>query len=252
LHINLTGKVALVTGGGRGIGRVIAATMARAGAVVILNDINIQSATDASQEIAKLGRRSAPFEADVSRKADVDRVVREAADSFGRIDILVNNAGVVVRKPAEDYTEEDWDRVIDTNLKGTFNFSQAVGRLMIQKGEGGRIISISSVMGLVALAPRASYVSSKGGIVALTRDLAAEWARHRITVNAICPGWVTTEMTEKYFSQPDVNKFLLDRIPLGRFAEPSDVANMALFLASDLAGYVTGQSIPVDGGWTIQ
>lgn len=226
--------------------------MARAGADIVLNDINLQSITEASREISGLGRKAVPYRGDVSLKAEVDKVVEEAAESFGRIDILVNNAGVVVRKPMEEYTEDDWDRVIDVNLKGVFNFSQAVGRKMIARGTGGRIINIASVMGLVALAPRASYVSSKGGIIALTRDLAAEWAKHNITVNSICPGWVKTEMTEKYFSQEDVRKYLLDRIPLGRFAEPTDIANMAVFLSSELAGYVTGQSIPVDGGWTIQ
>lgn len=252
LHVDLTGKVALVTGSARGIGKSIALAMASAGADIILNDINQEGITETAREVTKLGRKATPYPGDVSKKAEVDRLVAEAIESFGRMDILVNNAGVVVRKPAEEYTEEDWDRVIDTNLKGVFNFSQAVGRQMIAKGKGGRIVNISSIMGLVALAPRASYVSSKGGIVALTRDLAVEWAKYGITVNSVCPGWVMTEMTEKYFAQEEVHKYLIDRIPLGRFATQADVTNLVLFLSSEQAGYITGASIPVDGGWTAQ
>ena len=252
MQIDLSGKAALVTGAGRGIGKTIALAFAQAGADIVLCDIDLQSLRNATVEVSHLGRKGFGFQVDVVRKAEVEAIATKALDFVGKIDILVNNAGIVVRKPMEEYTEDDWDRVMDVNLKGVFNFSQAVGRQMIKQGAGGRIINIASVMGLVALPPRASYVASKGGIIALTRDLAAEWAKHNITVNSICPGWVKTEMTEKYFAQEDVRKFLLDRIPLGRFAEPDDIANMATFLASDLSGYVTGQSIPVDGGWTIQ
>jgi len=252
MQIDLSGKAALVTGAGRGIGKTIALAFAQAGADIVLCDIDLQSLRNATVEVSHLGRKGFGFQVDVVRKAEVEAIATKALDFVGKIDILVNNAGIVVRKPMEEYTEDDWDRVMDVNLKGVFNFSQAVGRQMIKQGAGGRIINIASVMGLVALPPRASYVASKGGIIALTRDLAAEWAKHNITVNSICPGWVKTEMTEKYFAQEDVRKFLLDRIPLGRFAEPDDIANMAIFLASDLSGYVTGQSIPVDGGWTIQ
>jgi NAD(P)-dependent dehydrogenase (short-subunit alcohol dehydrogenase family) len=252
MEIDLTGKVAMVTGSGRGIGKAIALALARSGADIVLNDIDKDTLTNASVEVANLGRRAIGFQADVVRKKEVDELAGRALDFLGKIDILVNNAGVVIRKPMEDYTEDDWDRVMDVNLKGVFNFSQAVGRQMIKRGSGGRIINIASIMGLVALAPRASYIASKGGIIALTRDLAAEWAKYNITVNSICPGWVKTDMTSQYFAQEDVSKFLLDRIPLGRFAEPDDIANLVVFLASDLSGYITGQSIPVDGGWTIQ
>jgi NAD(P)-dependent dehydrogenase (short-subunit alcohol dehydrogenase family) len=252
LQIDLTGKVAMVTGAGRGIGKSIALAMARSGADILPIDIDIQTLTNTSVEISKLGRKAIGFQVDVTRKNEVDDIARRALDFLGKIDILVNNAGVVVRKPMEDYTEDDWDRVLAVNLKGVFNFSQAVGRQMIKQGTGGRIINIASIMGLVALAPRASYTASKGGMIALTKDLAAEWAKHNITVNSICPGWVKTDMTAQYFAQEDVRKFLMERIPLGRFAEPDDVANLAVFLASDLSGYITGQSIPVDGGWTIQ
>lgn len=250
MQIDLSGRVALVTGAGRGIGKSISIALANSGADLAVVDINKQTAEATGREIASLGRRAIGLQADVSKSGEADLTVARAAEALGKVDILVNNAGIVVRKAMEDYTDEDWDNVMNVNLKGVFNFSRAVGRLMIRQGKGGRIISIASIMGLVALPPRASYVSSKGGIVALTRDLAAEWARHNITVNCICPGWVKTEMTGPYFAQPEVGKYLLDRVPLGRFAEPAEIAGVVVFLASDLSGYITGQSIAVDGGWT--
>ncbi|MDA4121640.1 MAG: SDR family oxidoreductase [Thaumarchaeota archaeon] len=250
MQIDLTGKVGLVTGAGRGIGKAIAVAMARAGADMIPVDVDINTLKGTTVEISQLGRKSTGFQVEVSRLREVEDVVSKAVGFQGKIDILVNNAGVVIRKPMEEYSEADWDSVINTNLKGTFNFSQAVGRQMVKQGTGGRIINISSIFGLVALPPRASYSASKGAIVSLTRDLAAEWAKHKITVNAICPGWTKTEMTANYFAQEDVSKFLLERIPLGRFAEPEEIANLAMFLASDYSSYITGQGIPVDGGWT--
>jgi 2-deoxy-D-gluconate 3-dehydrogenase len=158
---------------------------------------------------------------------------------------------LITRKPAEEITEEEWDKVIDINLKGTFLCAQTVGKAMIQRGEGGRIINIASIMGGVALPPRAAYCASKGGIIALTKDLAAEWAKYGVTVNTISPGWTVTEMTQAYFSQEEVRGFLLERIPLNRLGKPEDISNLAVFLASEYSGYITGQAIFVDGGWTI-
>jgi len=251
LQIDLTGKVALVTGSGRGIGRAIAVALAGSGASLVLNDINPESISQVKDQLAALGTKTLTLRGDVSSRTEVEAMSKVATAEFGRVDILVNNAGVVVRKPMEDYTEDDWDRVIDTNLKGVFNFSQAVGRTMIPR-RTGRIINIASIMGEVALPPRASYVTSKGGIIAFTKNLAAEWARYNINVNSVSPGWTNTEMTGKYFAQEEVRRFLLERVPLGRFAEPSDIANLVLFLASDYSAYITGQNIFVDGGWTIQ
>jgi NAD(P)-dependent dehydrogenase (short-subunit alcohol dehydrogenase family) len=251
LQIDLTGKVALVTGSGRGIGKAIALSLAASGASIVLNDINPESISEVSAQLSGLGTRNTALQGDVADRAAVERVAKGAIETFGRVDILVNNAGVVVRKPMEDYSEDDWDRVIGTNLKGVFNFSQAIGRTMIPR-RSGRIINIASIMGEVALPPRASYVTSKGGIIAFTKNLAAEWAKHNITVNSISPGWTNTEMTGKYFAQEEVRKFLLERVPLGRFAETSDIASLSVYLASDLSGYITGQNIFVDGGWTIQ
>jgi len=251
LNIDLTGRVALVTGSGRGIGRAIATNLAESGADLIINDLDLPSMEKARDKIVSLGRRVVTFHCDVSRKADVDRMVEASVGVLGKIDVLVNNAGTVVRKPMEHYAEEDWDRVIGVNLKGTFNLCRAVGAQMI-KQHSGAIINIASIMGEVALPPRASYTASKGGIIMLTKDLAMEWARHGIRVNSISPGWTVTEMTEKYFSQEEVRKFMLERIPLGRFAEPDEIARVAVFLASDAASYVTGANFMVDGGWTAQ
>lgn len=251
MNTDLSGRVALVTGSGRGIGRSIATSLAQSGADVVLNDLDLPSIEGVRDGIVSLGRRALALRGDVSRMEEVDRIVGESVESFGRIDVLVNNAGTIVRKPTEDYTEQDWDRVIDVNLKGVFNFSHAVGRHMIRQ-RSGSIINIASIMGEVALPPRASYSASKGGIIMLTKNLAAEWAKHGIRVNSISPGWTVTEMTEKYFSQEEVRRFMLERIPLGRFARPDEIANAAVFLASDASSYITGANIAVDGGWTAQ
>ena len=251
MQIDLTGKVALVTGSGRGIGKAIAIALADCGASIVLNDINPDTISSVKDQLIAQGTKTLALRGDVSSRAGVEEMSKAATAEFGHVDILVNNAGVVVRKPMEEYTEDDWDRVIDTNLKGVFNFSQAIGRTMIPR-RSGKIINIASIMGEVALPPRASYVTSKGGIIAFTKNLAAEWAKYNITVNSVSPGWTNTEMTGKYFAQEEVRKFLLDRVPLGRFAEPSDIANLVLFLASEHSAYITGQNIFVDGGWTIQ
>jgi NAD(P)-dependent dehydrogenase (short-subunit alcohol dehydrogenase family) len=251
LLIDLTGKVAIVTGSGRGIGRAIALALAQSGADIILNDVDLPSIVKVSEEVRALGRTGAPLAGNVSLKAEVDEVVKRSLDRFRNIDILVNNAGTIVRKPAEDFTEDDWDRVINVNLKGVFNFCHAISKHMIAR-RYGKIINIASIMGEVALPPRASYCASKGGVIAVTKDLAAEWAKYGISVNSISPGWTITELTGKYFAQEDVRKFLLERIPMNRFARPNEIADLAVFLASDKASYITGQNFCVDGGWTSQ
>lgn len=247
----MDGKVALVTGGSRGIGKEIALTMARAGAKIIVNDIEPEGSAKTVDEIReRFGVPAVAFLADVSKQSDVQALVEKSIGTFQRIDVLVNNAGVVVRKPAVELSEQEWDKIIDVNLKGVFLCSQAVARKMIEQANGGRIVNIASIMGEVALPPRAPYCSSKGGVIALTRDLAAEWAPYGINVNAIGPGWVETDLTKDYFSQKQVRDYLLERIPLKRFCSPSEVAVLAAFLVSDLANYITGQTILIDGGWT--
>ena len=251
LQIQLEGKVALVTGASRGIGKQIATAMATAGASVILNDIDPLGCDRAATEIREATLRTVTgVVADISNQREVQAMIGQALQAHPQIDILVNNAGVIVRKPAIELSESEWDRILNVNLKGTFLCSQAVARKMIEGGTGGRIINIASVMGEVALPPRSAYCSSKGGVIALTRDLAAEWAPHGINVNAIAPGWVETELTKGYFAQEGVRDYLLERIPLRRFCQSSEVAALAAFLASDLANYITGQTICVDGGWT--
>lgn len=251
LQINLAGKVAIVTGAGRGIGKAIAKALAAVNARVVINDVDLNAATQVSQEIESSGGKARPAKADVRVRSEINQMVQIVIQELGGINILVNNAGVILRKPAEELSEEDWDKVIDINLKGTFLCAQTVAKAMIQEGNGGKIINLGSIMGSVSLPPRAAYCASKGGIIALTKDLAAEWAKYRITVNTISPGWTVTEMTQSYFSQEEVRKFLLDRIPLNRLGKPEDVANLAVFMASEYSDYITGQAIYVDGGWTI-
>jgi NAD(P)-dependent dehydrogenase (short-subunit alcohol dehydrogenase family) len=251
LQINLAGKCAIVTGAGRGIGKAIAKALAAANAGVVVCDVDEKAAVQVSEEIKSAGGKSLPAKADVRIGSEISHLVQTTVSEFGGIHLLINNAGVVLRKPAEEISEEEWDKVIDINLKGTFLCAQTAAKAMIQAGRGGKIINISSIMGSVALPPRAAYCASKGGIIALTKDLAAEWAKYGITVNTLSPGWTVTEMTQAYFSQKEVQQFLLERIPLNRLGKPEDIANTAVFLASEYSDYITGQVISVDGGWTI-
>jgi NAD(P)-dependent dehydrogenase (short-subunit alcohol dehydrogenase family) len=251
MEINLKGKVAIVTGAGRGIGKAIARALAGAHGAVAVNDVDLDAAEEVARGIEASGGKALPVKADVRKRDEISRMVETAVKELGGIHVLVNNAGIVLRKPAEEIAEEEWDRVIDINLKGSFLCAQAAAKAMMKGGKGGRIINISSIMGGVALPPRAAYCASKGGIIALTKDLAAEWAKHGIRVNGIAPGWTVTEMTQSYFSQEPVRQFLIDRIPLNRLGRPEDMAHVAVFLASDYADYITGQTIYVDGGWTI-
>lgn len=186
-----------------------------------------------------------------SRKEEVEQVTELAVAEFGHVDILVNNAGTIVRKPMLEFTDDDWNRVLNVNLMGTYYFCRAVGKYMVAQ-KFGRIVNIGSIMGAFALPPRASYCASKGGIIMLTKELATEWAEHGITANAVSPGWIETELTEKFFAVAENKKFLFERIPLKRFGQPSDIANFVVFITSDLAHYVTGQSFFVDGGWITQ
>jgi len=251
MQVNLTDKVAIVTGAGRGIGKGIATALADAHARVIVNDVDLGAAEEVARGIEAKGGKALPIKADVRNVEEINRMVEITIRELGGIHVLVNNAGIILRKPAEEIAEEEWDTLIDINLKGTFLCAQAAAKAMIKGGKGGRIINLSSIMGGVALPPRAAYCASKGGIIALTKDLAAEWAKHGITVNAIAPGWTLTEMTQSYFSQEPVRRFVLERIPLNRLGKPEDMAHVAVFLASEYSDYITGQTIYVDGGWTI-
>ncbi|HOE63633.1 MAG TPA: 3-oxoacyl-[acyl-carrier-protein] reductase [Candidatus Sumerlaeota bacterium] len=244
----LNGQVALVTGAGRGIGRAIALALAKNGADIVISDIMKESVDEAVKEVEALGRKALGILGDVSKFADCEAMVNAGKDAFGKIDILVNNAGITRDNLIMRMSEEDWDAVIAVNLKSVFNCCKAVCRLMM-KQKGGRIINISSVVGLMGNAGQANYSASKAGIIGLTKTLAKEFASRGILVNAIAPGFIRTKMTD--FLNDEQRAALMKLIPLEKMGEPEDVANAVLFLASPLSSYITGQVIPVDGGMAI-
>lgn len=243
----LEGKVALVTGASRGIGRAIAEELAARGAKVVVNyHSNGEAAEEVVRAIADKGSSAIAIQADVSDFAAAQNLVKSTIDAFGQIDILVNNAGTTHDTLLLMMKEEQWDRVLDTNLKSVFNCCKAAARPMVRRKQGGRIINISSVSGIVGQAGQANYAASKAGIIGFTKSLAKELGSRNITVNAVAPGFVLTDLTaglpEKLVQQS------LDYIPLGRWGELPEIANVVAFIASDQASYITGQVISVDGG----
>jgi 2-deoxy-D-gluconate 3-dehydrogenase len=243
---DLSGKVAAVTGANTGIGQAIAVALAEAGADVAC--IGRTPAEDTVAQIRALGRRGAIVSADLSTIEPVGRVMEQVTGALGGLDILVNNAGIIRRADAVDFTEADWDAVIDTNLKSVFFLSQAAGRHMIAKGSG-RIINIASMLTFQGGIRVPSYTASKSGVGGLTKLLANEWAAKGVTVNAIAPGYIATNNTAALQADEARNKSIVDRIPTGRWGDPSDIAGAAVFLASPAAGYVNGHILAVDGGW---
>ena len=247
LDFNLAGKTALVTGGASGIGAAIAEAYARKGARIAIVDLNIDAAGAMAE---RLGRSAQAYSCNVSDAGSVTRMVTDVGRAFGHIDIVVNSAGVVFLAPAEELSLDYWDRTMDVNLKGTFLVSQAVGRLMIAAGRGGRIINIASQAGTVAIDQHAAYCASKFGVIGLSKTLAAEWGRHGITVNTISPTVVLTELGKKAWDGPK-GEALKQMIPVGRFALPEEIAAAAVFLASAGADMINGADLLVDGGYTI-
>ena len=243
---DLSGKVAIVTGANTGIGQAIAGALAAAGADVAC--VGRTPAEDTVAQIRALGRRAEIISADLSTIGPVQRVVDEAVEKLGGLDILVNNAGIIRRADAVDFTEEDWDAVIDTNLKSVFFLCQAAGKHMIAKG-GGKIVNIASMLTFQGGIRVPSYTASKSGIGGLTKLLANEWAKHGINVNAIAPGYIATNNTTALQADPVRNAAILDRIPAGKWGDASDLGGAAVFLASDAARYVQGHILAVDGGW---
>jgi len=241
----LKGKVALITGSGRGIGRAIALKFAREGADVISLDIDIQSARETAREVESLGRKAQSYSCDISNFEATQEVLKAAIEHFGKLDILVNNAGITKDNLLLRMTEEEWDLVLKVNLKGVFNVTKAVLRQLL-KQKSGKIINIASVIGIMVNVGQANYAASKAGVIAFTKSLAKEVASRNINVNAIAPGYIQTRMTESL--SEDIKRQMLSMIPLSRFGVPEDVANCALFLASSLSDYITGQVIVVDGG----
>jgi gluconate 5-dehydrogenase len=248
-QFSLDGKVALVTGSTRGIGRAIAEGLAAAGAAVTVNGRNAESTRAAAAEMAAAGARTLPVAADVSTASEVERLISITVETFGHLDILVNNAGISpYYKAAETVTEAEWDEIMRVNLKGVFLCCQAAGRVMIPQ-KSGRIINISSIGGQVALPKLLAYASAKGAVNQLTRALAVEWARYGILVNVIAPAYVETDLTKGLRKNPKLRDDLIRQIPLGRLAEPSEVVGAAIYLSSDAASYVTGHVLDIDGGW---
>ena len=243
--MRLEGKVALVTGGARGIGRAIALAFAREGASLVIADVNREETEKTCSEIETLGRKSLLLEMDVSDYPNVEEGVNKILDKFTKVDILVNNAGITKDNLLLRMSEAEWDAVLNVNLKGAFNCIKAVSRPMI-KQRGGRIINIASIIGLIGNAGQANYSASKAGIIALTKTAAKELASRNVNVNAVAPGFIQTEMTAKL--PEDLKQKMREAIPLNKFGTTDDVAATCLFLASEDSGYITGQTIVVDGG----
>jgi 3-oxoacyl-[acyl-carrier protein] reductase len=243
--LKLAGKVALVTGGAQGIGKAVALLLARNGADIVVSDINLEKAEETAKEVQALGRKALATKVDVATFGDVEKMVEAILTQFGKVDILVNNAGIARDKLILRMTEEDWDAVLNINLKGTFNCTKAVVRHM-SKQKSGKIVNIASVVGEMGNAGQGNYAASKAGVIGFTKTIAREFAQRGINVNAIAPGYIETPMTD---ALPDKVKEELKRlIPMDRLGKPEDVAEAVLFLVSESANYITGQVLNVNGG----
>jgi NAD(P)-dependent dehydrogenase (short-subunit alcohol dehydrogenase family) len=244
---DLTGKVAIVTGASRGLGQTFARALARAGADLVITSRTVDTLTPFRKEVESMGRRAVPLELDVRDETSIRQMVADAAKAFDRLDILVNNAGCNVRKKAVEITWDDWNLVLDTNLRGAFFVAQSVAREMIPLNRG-RIINIGSVTSVFGYAGLSPYGASRGGIRQMTMSLAADWGAHGITVNCLAPGWFKTDQNKVMYEDPEWVAYLVERIPMGRPGRPQDLEGPVVFLASDASEYITGQTLLVDGG----
>jgi gluconate 5-dehydrogenase len=246
---NLSGKVAIVTGTSRGLGQYFARALAKAGADLVITSRDLSRLSEFKQEIESLRRKVLAVQLDVLSQSDIDNMVQVTMEEYGKIDILVNNAGLNIRNPSIKFSPEDWDTVLDTNLKGSFFCAQAVAKEMIKRNYG-KIINMGSctcVFGMEGIAP---YTASRGAVLLMTKSLAAEWGRFGITVNVLAPGWFKTAQNAVLYENKDWLKYITDRIPLNRPGKPNDLDGTVVFLASDASEYITGQIILVDGGFT--
>ncbi|HMK64355.1 MAG TPA: glucose 1-dehydrogenase [Thermodesulfobacteriota bacterium] len=246
---DLSGKVALVTGSTRGLGETAAMALAKAGADVAVCGRNQKDLERVSEAVRGLGRKSAGFSLDVTSKSDIQKGVLEILKYFGKIDILVNNAGVNYRVPVLDYPEDQWDLILNTNLKGYYLMAQAVVPQMIERGYG-KVINISSIAGQVGVINLLAYASSKGGVNQMTRVMAVEWAKLGVRVNAIAPTYFETELVTQIRNDPERMKFITERTPMGRFGKLPELEGLVIFLAAPASDFMTGQIVAIDGGWT--
>ena len=246
---DLTGRVAIMTGAGRGLGRTMALALAAAGADLALASRTTPELESLVEEIEALGRRAIAVPTDITSPEACEALVAAAVERLGRLDILVNNAGTNVRKAALEITPDEYDFVIQTNLKGYFNGARAAGRRFVEQGSG-KVINVSSILGSVALPNQAAYASSKGAIDQLTKVLAIEWATANVQVNGLAPTYFETDLTRPLYDDPERKAFIEERTPMGRWGQPHELAGAVIFLASDASDFVTGQTILVDGGWT--
>ncbi len=246
---DLSGKVAIVTGTSRGLGQYFAMALAKAGADQVITSRELSRLTEFKQEIESLGRRALAVQLDVLSQSDIDNMIRMSIEEYGKIDILVNNAGLNIRNQSVEFSRQDWDTVLNTNLKGSFFCAQAVAMEMIKRNYG-RIINVGSctcVFGMEGIAP---YSASRGAILSMTRSLAAEWGKFGVTVNVLAPGWIKTAQNSVLYENKEWLDYIINRIPLNRSGQPDDLNGTVVFLASDASEYVTGQIILIDGGFT--
>ncbi|CAI9390671.1 MULTISPECIES: 2-dehydro-3-deoxy-D-gluconate 5-dehydrogenase KduD [Citrobacter] len=243
----LTGKVAIVTGCDTGLGQGMAVALAQAGCDIV--SVNRKIPHDTAAKVEALGRRFFTIQADLSQQEVIAGVVAQAVEKFGHIDILVNNAGTIRREDALNFSEKDWDEVMNLNLKSLFFLSQAVARQFIAQGQGGKIINIASMLSFQGGIRVPSYTASKSGVLGITRLLANEWAQHQINVNAIAPGYMATNNTQQLREDAGRNQEIVDRIPAGRWGTPEDLQGPVVFLASPASDYINGYTLAVDGGW---
>lgn len=246
---DLSGKVAIVTGASRGLGQYFGRALAKAGADLVITSRTLSSLDEFKQEIEALGRKALPVQMDVLSQDDIESMVQAAMKEYGKIDILVNNAGLNIRNPSLEFSWEDWDTVLNTNLKGNYFCAQAVAKEMVKRNYG-RIINMGSCtckFGMDGIAP---YTASRGGVLLMTRSLAVEWGQYGITVNVLAPGWFKTAQNAALYDKKEWCDYITDRIPLNRVGQPHDLDGTVIFLASDASEYVTGQIILVDGGFT--
>jgi NAD(P)-dependent dehydrogenase (short-subunit alcohol dehydrogenase family) len=244
---HLTNRIAIVTGGGSGIGRRVAMAFSEYGAKLVVVDINQDAAAHVVSEIEAKRGEAIAIPVDVTQPKEVQKMVDLALKSYGRIDILFNNAGINIRGPAETYSLEDWNKVIATNLTGMFICAQAVGRVMMKQG-GGKIINTASVSAKLGHPGNLAYAAAKHGVIGIAKVMAVEWAKYHVNVNCIAPGVIRTSMTAKAFTDAEMYKELVSKVPMGRLGEPDDLVGAVIFLASEASNYITGQTIYIEGG----